>query len=79
MLGRSVDEVAALEEVVARYGEDPVPALRDQFATALGRSVDAVAAFEEVVARYGEDPAPVLREPVARAGNALRASEDGAD
>ena len=87
--GRSVDEVAAFEEVVARYGEDPAPALREQVATALynkgvalgglGRSADAVAAYEEVVARYGEDPAPALREPVARAGNALRASEDGAE
>ena len=88
-LGRSAEAVTAYEEVVARYGEDPAPALRELVAGALGnksfvlgelgRSAEAVTAYEEVVARYGEDPAPALREQVARAGNALRASEDGAE
>ena len=76
-LGRSAEEVAVYDEVVARYGEDPAPALREQVATALrnkgvrlgvlGRFAEAVAVYEEVVARYGEDPAPALREQVATA------------
>ncbi len=88
-LGRSAEAVTAYKEVVARYGEDPAPALRELVAGALGnksfvlgelgRSAEAVTAYEEVVARYGEDPTPALREQVARAGIALRASEDGAE
>ncbi|MGI9003479.1 MAG: hypothetical protein ACR2GH_17785, partial [Pseudonocardia sp.] len=67
----------AYAEVVARYGDDPTPALREQVAMALvnkgvelgvvGRSAEAVAAYAEVVARYGDDPALALREQVVRA------------
>ena len=35
MLGRSADEVAVYEEVVARYGEDPAAALREVVAQAV--------------------------------------------
>jgi hypothetical protein len=51
-LGRGEDAVAAYEQVVSRYGDDPTPALRELVATALcsqgvglgelGRSEDAV-------------------------------------
>jgi tetratricopeptide (TPR) repeat protein len=34
-LGRSADAVVVYEEVVARYGEDPAPALREPVAAAL--------------------------------------------
>ena len=81
-LGRSTDELAVYDEVVARYSEDPAPALREQVAKALvnkgvalgalGRSTDELAVYDEVVARYGEDPAPALREVVARAVSALQ-------
>jgi hypothetical protein len=78
--------MAVCEEVVARYGEDPAPALREQVATALvnkgvvlgqlGRSADAMAVCEEVVARYGEDPAPALREQ-GRASGQYSSGERG--
>ena len=68
--------------MVARYGEDPTPALREQVAKALygkgvrlgalGRSTEALAVYDEVAARYGEDLAPALREWVARAVSALQ-------
>ena len=76
-LGRSVEAVAAYEQMVGRYGDDPAPALRELVAKALvnkgvelgvlGRSVEAVAAYEQVVGRYGDDPTPALRELVAKA------------
>ena len=74
---RAEEAVAAYDEVVARFGESPQPALREQTAKALynkaaalgslGRAEEAVAAYDEVVARFGESPLPALREQTAKA------------
>ena len=76
-LGRSEDELAVYDEVIARYGDEPEPALREQAASALvnkgfrlgalGRSEEAVAVYDEVIARYGDEPEPALREQAAKA------------
>jgi tetratricopeptide (TPR) repeat protein len=76
-LGRPADALAAFQQVIDRYGEDPAPALREQVAAALrrkgvalgelGRPADALAAYQQVIDRYGEDPAPALRAGVERA------------
>jgi TolA-binding protein len=86
-LGRSADALAAYQQVIDRYGDDPAPALREQVAKALlntgvelgvlGRPADAVAAYQQVINRYGDDPAPALREAVARATAALQEAGDG--
>ena len=76
-LDRSEDALGVYDEVVARYGEAPEPALRERVARALvdkgftlgelGRFEDALGVYDEVVARYGEAPEPALRERVATA------------
>jgi tetratricopeptide (TPR) repeat protein len=75
LLGRSDDAIAVYDEVIARFADDPTPAVREQIARALvnkgvtlgelGRSADAIAVYDEVIARFAEDPPPALREPVA--------------
>ena len=69
--------VAAWDDVVVRYGNDPTPAIRERVAKALvnkgfrlgqlDRSVDAIAVYDDVVVRYGNDPTPAIREQVANA------------
>jgi tetratricopeptide (TPR) repeat protein len=87
-LGRSADALAAYQQVITDYGDDPAPALREQVAKALyntgialralGRPADALAAYQQVITDYGDDPAPALREAVARATAALQeAGDDG--
>jgi len=76
-LGRSADTLAAYQQVITDYGDDPAPALRERVAGALyntgvvlgrlGRSADALAAYQQVITDYGDDPAPALRERVAKA------------
>jgi tetratricopeptide (TPR) repeat protein len=76
-LGRPADALAAFQQVIDRYGEDPAPALRERVAAALGnqgamfsnlgRFAEALAAYQQVIDRYGEDPAPALREWVEKA------------
>ena len=76
-LGRSEDAVRVYDDVVARFGEDAAPAVREQVARALfnkgvrlgalERSEDAVRVYEDVVARFGEDPTPGVREQAAMA------------
>jgi tetratricopeptide (TPR) repeat protein len=76
-LGRLEEAVAAFDQVLDRYGDDPAPALREEAAMALvnkgaalgelGRPEEAVAAYDQVLARYGDDPAPALRGRAARA------------
>jgi hypothetical protein len=71
--------VAAYGQVVDRYEDDLVPALRELTAQAsynmgvrlgvLDRSNEAVAVYRVVVHRYGDDPIPVVRELVAQAQN----------
>jgi hypothetical protein len=68
--------VGTYDEVVARFGEDRAPALREQVATALvnkgvtlgqlGRSEEAVGADDEVVARFGSDSNLAEATAVAR-------------
>ena len=60
---------------VARFGDDPAPALCEQVAEALvskgdtlgalDRNEQAVEVYREVVARFGDDPAPESRAQVA--------------
>jgi TolA-binding protein len=62
---------------VARFGDAPEPALREQVAKALvnkgvtlgelGRSEEAAGVYDQVVARFGDAPEPALREQVAKA------------
>ena len=76
-LGRSEEEIAVYDELLARFGEAPEPALREQVANALlnkgvrlgalDRSEEAVAVYDDVVGRFGEAPEPALREQVAEA------------
>ena len=84
-LGRSEEAVAAYDQVLDRYGDDPAPALREQAAKALnnkgvtlgdlGRSEEAIAAYDQVLDRYGNDPA--LRDVTERTREALaRVSSD---
>jgi hypothetical protein len=65
--------------VVARFGEDPTPATREQVAKALvnkaitlgrlERPEQELAVYDEVVARFGEDPR--IREELSWAREAL--------
>ena len=76
-LGRSEEALLVYGRVVADYGGDPAPTLREQVAAALynhgyrlgvlGRGEEALAVYGRVVADYGGDPAPALRERVAAA------------
>ena len=69
-LGRTDEEIAVYDDVVARYGDDPEPALREQTARALfnkgvtlgqlNRSDEEIVVYDDVVARYGDDPDPAL-------------------
>jgi len=75
--GRSQDELAAYDQIVARFGADPAPGLREQVANALwnkaltlgqlNRPEDELAAYEQIVAGFGGDTEPALRERVANA------------
>jgi hypothetical protein len=73
-LDRSAEALDAADEVVARYRDDPAPALREQVARALvikgGHTLDAAevaAVADEAVVRYRDDPAPALRKLVGLA------------
>ncbi|MEZ5381377.1 MAG: hypothetical protein R2754_06210 [Microthrixaceae bacterium] len=73
-LGRSDEAIGVYDEVVARYGDDTEPAVREQVAGALvskgvvlgvlGRSDEAIGVYDEVVARYGDDTEPAVLEVV---------------
>src|SRR5205823_6518018 len=68
-LDRPEDALAAYDEVITRYRDDPT--LREQVANALynkgatlvglDRLEDALATFDEVIIRYRADPAPAVR------------------
>ncbi|MGH3791902.1 MAG: hypothetical protein ACRDQ9_14135, partial [Pseudonocardiaceae bacterium] len=73
----SEEEVEVYDQVVARFGADPEPALREQVAKALvnkgvtlgqlDRSEEAVEVYDQVVARFGADLEPAVRELAAMA------------
>jgi tetratricopeptide (TPR) repeat protein len=75
--GRRSDELAALADFIARFGDNPMPALQEQVASALynkgvtlgqlDRPEDALAAYDEVLARFGDSALPALQEQVANA------------
>ena len=85
-LGRPHEELAAYQQLIDDYRDDPSPALREQVAKALynqgialgqlDRPADAVAAYQQLIDDYRDDPSPALREQVAMAlynqGVALR-------
>src|SRR5260370_307258 len=76
-LGRFEEEVEVYDEVVARFGDAPEPAPREQVAKALvnksimlgelGRFEEEVEVYDEVVARFGDAPEPAMRAWVAMA------------
>jgi tetratricopeptide (TPR) repeat protein len=77
-LGRSQEEVlAAFQQVIDDYRDDPSPAVRKQVATALnyqgvvlgqlGRPQEVLAAYQQVIDDYRDDPSPAVREQVATA------------
>jgi tetratricopeptide (TPR) repeat protein len=76
-LGRSEEALHAYEELVARFGDRPEPALAEQVAKALfnkgfslgvlGRSGEALSAYGELVSRFGDRPELALAESVAKA------------
>jgi tetratricopeptide (TPR) repeat protein len=78
-LGRPQEALAAYQQVIDDYRDDPSPALREQVARALynrgatlgklGRPQEALAAYQQVIDDYRDDPSPALREQVARALN----------
>lgn len=65
-LGRPEDGVAAYDQVLDRFSDDPAPALREKVAIvlcnkgvtleALGRPEDAVAAYDQALDRFGDNP-----------------------
>jgi tetratricopeptide (TPR) repeat protein len=71
-LGRPQDALAAYQQVVDDYGDDPSPVLRERVARALnnrgvvlgelGRPQEALAAYQQVIDDYRDDPS--LREEV---------------
>ncbi len=67
-------KIAVYDDVVARFGDDPTPAVRTQVAEALFNKAvtltdaDAkIAVYDDVVARFGDDPTPAVRAQVAKA------------
>ena len=77
VLGRSDDEIAVYDELIARDADRDELALREQVAKALvnkgfrlgvlGRSDDAIAVYDELIARDADRDELALREPVANA------------
>jgi tetratricopeptide (TPR) repeat protein len=76
-LGRGADELAAYDDLLARFANDPAPALREQVARALlykgitlgqlGRTADARATYDDLLTRFADDAAPAIQALVARA------------
>jgi hypothetical protein len=76
-LDRGAEEIAAYDEVVARFGTASEPALREQVAMALlykgitlrqlDHSDEAIAVYDDLLARFGTASEPAVRELVARA------------
>ena len=74
---RAEDALAALEELVDRFGESETPALLEPVARALvnkgmtlgglDRPEEALSAYDEVVSRFGESETPALLERVTEA------------
>ena len=77
VLGRSDEEIAVYDELIARDGERDELALREPVANALvnkgvtlgvlGRSDEEIAVYDELIARDGERDELALREQVAKA------------
>jgi len=76
-LERPLDELAAYDAVLARFGDSALPALQEQVAMALvnkgvtlgklDRPEDELAAYDDVLARFGDSALPALQERVAMA------------
>ncbi len=75
--GKPDEAIAAYDEAIRRFGDDPAPALRERVAKALlnkgvalghlGKSDDAIAAYDEVIRRFGDDDSAEIRDTVERA------------
>jgi tetratricopeptide (TPR) repeat protein len=76
-LGRSDEAIALYDNVIARFGAAPEPALRELVAKTLfnkgvtlgglGRSDEEIAAYDDLLGRFGAASEPALREQVAKA------------
>jgi tetratricopeptide (TPR) repeat protein len=76
-LGRSQEEIAVYDDLIARFGTATEPALREPVARALvskgarlyalGRREEEIAVYDDLIARFGIATEPALREPVAKA------------
>jgi len=77
MLNHSDEELSVYDEVVRRYGNNPMPELRERVAVVLvskgirldqlDRSREALSVYNEVIRRYRNDPMPELRKQVVTA------------
>ena len=75
--GRSTEAIRVFDDVVARFGDDTHPPVREQVAMALvfkgfeldeqDRPEEEIRVYDEVVARFGEDTHPLVRVQVAMA------------
>jgi cellulose synthase operon protein C len=84
LLERNDEAIAVYDKVVARFADDPAPAVREQAAKALfnkgvtlrqlDRGDEANPVYDEVVARFADDPDPAVREAVATALGLFRES-----
>jgi tetratricopeptide (TPR) repeat protein len=76
-LGRSEEEIAVYDDLLARFGNAIELPLREQVATALvnkgitldalDRREEAIAVYDDVLTRFGNATEPALREQVATA------------
>ena len=76
LIGDTEAEIAAYDDVVARFGNSDAPELQKMVAGALfykaiglgliGDTEAEIAAYDDVVARFGNSDAPELREAVAK-------------
>ena len=75
-LGRSEEEIAVYDDLLARFSNASEAAFREQVASglfnkgfklgALGRSDDAIAVYDDLLARFGNASEVALREQVAK-------------
>jgi tetratricopeptide (TPR) repeat protein len=75
-LERPTEEIAAYDDVAARYGNDDTATVRELAATALFNKgvqlgqldlgAEAIGAYDDVAARYGDDDTAAVRALVAR-------------
>jgi tetratricopeptide (TPR) repeat protein len=76
--GRNEEQLAAYEDLIGRFGDDPDPVVRGKAARAslfraivlrdTDRVADALAAYDDLLSRFGADPDPGIHLTVVEAG-----------